>query len=83
MVTTSRKLSGLVIVLGALLLVTILAVVAIAFWAVDWQVFASAYSSITALGGSHQVMQGMQDRAQAYSPNFPNVPRLPPVPPAE
>lgn len=71
----SRKLTGLVIVLGALCLVTIVAVIAIAIWAVDWQVFASAYTSITTIGGAHQGAQAMADR----SPNYP-IPIVPPAP---
>ena len=66
----SRKLTGLIIVLAALVIVTILAVAAIAIWDVDWQVFASAYTSITTIGGAHQGAQAMADR----SANYPNVP---------
>lgn len=63
----SRKLAGLCIVLGALVFVTILAVVSIGLWGVDWQVFASAYTSITTLGGAHQAAQAMVDRSEFYS----------------
>ena len=72
----SRKLTGLVIVLAALCVVTILAVIAIAIWDVDWQVFASAYTSITTIGGAHQGAQAMADR----SANYPNLP--PTIPPS-
>ena len=65
----SRKLTGLIIVLGALVIVTVLAVAAIAIWDVDWQVFASAYTSITTIGGAHQGAQAMADR----SANYPTV----------
>ena len=74
----SRKITGLVIVLAALCFVTVLAVVAIGLWGVDWQVFASAYTAVTTLGGAHQGAQAMQDRAQAYSPNYPVPPADPP-----
>ena len=63
----SRKLTGLIIVLGALVIVTVLAVAAIAIWDVDWQVFASAYTSITTIGGAHQGAQAMADRSAFYS----------------
>lgn len=71
----SRKLTGLIIVLAALVIVTILAVAAIAIWDVNWQVFASAYTSITTIGGAHQGAQAMADR----SANYPNVPPPPSV----
>ena len=70
----SRKLTGLIIVLAALVIVTILAVAAIAIWDVNWQVFASAYTSITTIGGAHQGAQAMADRSSSYqSPTPPNV----------
>ena len=72
----SRKLTGLIVVLGALCAVTVLAVVAIAIWGVDWQVFASAYTAITATGTAHQGAQAAADR----SPSYPSVPRPPDVP---
>ena len=63
----SRKLTGLISVLAALCVVTVLAVIAIAIWDVDWQVFASAYTSITTIGGAHQGAQAMADRSANYS----------------
>ena len=70
----SRKLTGLVIVLAALCVVTLLAVIAIALWDVNWQVFASAYTSITTLGGAHQGAQMMSDRSPNYqNPTPPDV----------
>ena len=77
----SRKLTGLVIVLAALCIVTVLAVVAIAIWDVDWQVFASAYTSITTIGGAHQGAQAMADRSQFYPAVSTTIPPAGPRPP--
>lgn len=75
----SRKLTGLIIVLGALVVITIVAVLAIAIWDVDWQVFASAYTSVTTIGGAHQGAQAMADRSAYYqSPTPSQAPSAPP-----
>ncbi|MBA4180253.1 MAG: hypothetical protein C0506_06640 [Anaerolinea sp.] len=77
----SRKLTGLVIVLAALVAITLLAVIAIAIWDVNWQVFASAYTSITTIGGAHQGAQAMADRSAFYSNAAPSTsPQGPRVP---
>ena len=77
-VTDSRKLTGLLIVLAALLLLMLIAVIAMWALGVGWELFAAIGTQITTLGGAHQGAQAMQDRAQAYSPNYPSTPRTPP-----
>lgn len=74
-VTDSRKLTGLLIVLAALLLMMVIAVIAMWALGVGWELFASIGAQISALGGAHQAAQAAADR----SPNYPNVPR--PAPP--
>ncbi len=76
----SRKVTGLVIVLAALLVLVILAIVAMWLTGVGWELFGAIGTQITTLGAAHQAAQGAQDRAQAYSPNYPSLP-LAPAPP--
>jgi Na+/H+-translocating membrane pyrophosphatase len=67
----SRKLTGLVIGLGALLLLCIVAAVFVVVWGAPWELFGAFGSMVSGLVGMHQGAQASQDRAQAYSPNWP------------
>lgn len=71
----SRKLTGLYICLGALLVLAIIATVAVAFFHVGESLFSQLGGMITTMGGAHQTAQAMADR----SPNYPNVTPGPPV----
>lgn len=77
-VSGSRKLTGLVVVLGVLLLLFAVYLIASIWINVSETVVTTISTSITALGGGHQAAQAAQDRAQAYSPNYPTPP--PPKP---
>jgi ABC-type nickel/cobalt efflux system permease component RcnA len=79
-VESSRKLTGLIIVLASLLVLSLLAVIAMWALGVGWELFAAIGTQITTLGGAHQAAQSMQDRAQAYSPSYPNAPGPPRTP---
>ena len=76
----SRKLAGLLIVIGALFVLFTIYIVASIWVNVSDTVMTAITTSITGMGLSHQAAQATQDRAQAYSPNYPNVPRPPDVP---
>ena len=66
-VAQSRKLSGLVITLAALIVLAILGTVAIALWGVPTELFASIGGFIAMLGGGHQGAQMMADRSPNYT----------------
>lgn len=66
----SRKLTGLYVCLVALFAILLLAVIAIALFGADWQLFAAFGGQVTGLGGMHQGAQMMADR----SPNYSNTP---------
>jgi hypothetical protein len=70
----SRKLTGLIICLSALLALAVVATVAVTVFGVGESLFAQIGGYIAALGGAHQTAQTMSDR----SPNYPNVARPPP-----
>lgn len=76
-IPASRKLSGLQLCLIALLAILVLAVVSIALFGADWQLFAAFGGQVTGLGGMHQGAQMMADR----SPNYPDVRGNYPTPP--
>lgn len=66
---SSRKLTGLLLVLGTILGITIVAVIGIAIWGAPWELFASAYTAITTIGSVHQGAQAAADRSPNYSSN--------------
>jgi hypothetical protein len=65
----SRKLTGLVLTVGALMIVLIVGTIAWAIWGVPTELFVSIGGLITGSGTAHQGAQMMADR----SPNYPNV----------
>ena len=65
----SRKLSGLVLTVGALMLVLLFGAIFWAIWGVPTELFISIGGLITGSGTAHQGAQMMADR----SPNYPNV----------
>lgn len=69
----SRKLTGLYVTIGALLVTLIIGAIFWAIWGVPTELFASIGGFILGAGTSHQAAQSMSDR----SPNYPNVPPLP------
>ena len=73
----SRKLSGLLIVLLALLVVLVVGVASWVLFGIPETLFASIVSGVTGIGIGHQAAQATADR----SPNYPNVPPPPGVPP--
>ena|SRR3990167_11090676 len=73
-ISESRKITGLVLVLLALIALLVIAVVAVSFFGLGESLFTQFGAFITTLGGAHQAGQAMQDRAQAYSPNYPAQP---------
>lgn len=66
----SRKLTGLVICLTALLVLVALAIAAMWAFDVGWELFGAIGTQITTLGAAHQTAQAAADR----SSNYPNVP---------
>ena len=76
----SRKLTGLLICLGALLTLAAIATVAVTVFGVGEALFAQIGGYIAALGGAHQTAQAMADRSPNYPNNQPNQPT--PVAPA-
>ncbi len=77
LVAGSRKITGLCITLTALLVLLIIAIAAVALFGVAESLFAQVAGFIATIGGAHQAGQALQDRAQAYSPNYP-TPLAPP-----
>lgn len=77
----SRKLAGLILGLGALLVLFVMYVIASIWSDVSDTIATAVASAITFLVGSHQGAQMMQDRAQAFSPNYPVPPSAPLVRP--
>lgn len=73
----SKKLTGLVICLVALLLLVVFACVAIAIWGVPSELFISIGGMIMSLGGAHQTAQAAADRSPYYNPP-PTLPNLTP-----
>lgn len=73
----SKKLTGLIITLVALLVLVLIYIVANAIWGVSDVLFSTIGGFITTMGGGHQAGQAMVDRAQAYSPNYPSEPKIP------
>lgn len=71
----SRKLTGLAIVIGVLLLLFAVYVIASVWVDVSETVVTAISTTIGTLGGAHQAAQTMSDR----SPNYPNT--QPPPPP--
>lgn len=69
----SRKLTGLIIVLVALLVLCVIAIVAVALFGIAESLFAQIGGFISAMGAAHQTAQAAADR----SPNYPNI-----IPPA-
>ena len=65
----SRKLSGLMLTIIALLTVLLVGTIAWAIWGVPTELFISIGGLITGSGTAHQGAQMMADR----SPNYPNV----------
>lgn len=76
----SRKLTGLVLVIGALLLLFAVYLIASIWINVSDVVITAISTSITGLGMGHQGAQAAQDRAQAFSPNYPYPPTAPAAP---
>mgnify|MGYP001613215460 CR=1 FL=1 len=77
----SRKLTGLIITLCALLVLLIVAVVCSALFSVDNSLFQSIGGFITSLGGAHQGAQMMADRSPNYqSPTVSKTIASPPPP---
>lgn len=72
----SRKLSGLLLVLGALLIVLVLGIACWALFGIPEQLFTAVVSGITGMGIGHQTAQASADRSEFY-------PNKPPLPPAE
>jgi len=69
----SRKLTGLLLVLAALLLVLLVGAITWALWGVPTELFASIAALITGAGTAHQGAQAAADR----SPNYGDVPKPP------
>lgn len=65
----SRKLTGLVITLGALLALAVVAVIAVAVFGVGESLFSQIGAVIGTMGAAHQTAQAAADR----SANYPNV----------
>lgn len=63
----SRKLTGLVIVIGALLFVLVVGAICWAVWGVPTELFISVGGLITGSGTAHQGAQMMADRSPNYS----------------
>lgn len=78
----SRKLTGLLITLAALLVLVVVAIVAVGFFGIGETLFTSIGGYIMGLGTAHQGAQMMADR----SPNSPdsrgNYPPVQPTDPA-
>lgn len=75
----SRKLRGLIITLGALLVLLIVAIVAVGVFGIGEQLFTALGAYIMGIGTAHQTAQAAADRSPNY-PNYPSVPRPPDVP---
>src|SRR3990167_198899 len=73
-ISESRKITGLVLVLVALIALLVIAVIAVSYFGLGESLFTQFGAFITTLGGAHKAGQAMQDRAQAYSPNYVSQP---------
>lgn len=67
----SRKLWGVIIVLGALLLLAVVGAVAVSFFGVGENLFATIAAIMGSLGMGHQGAQAAADRSPNYTPSSP------------
>lgn len=67
----SRKITGLVITLVALLVVLTVGLLLVWLTGVGESIIVAISTQVSGLGVAHQASQATQDRAQAYSPNYP------------
>jgi hypothetical protein len=75
-VSESRKLTGLLITIGALLLALAVFIVCSALLGTPWDPFRDVLAFITGAGGSHQLSQGASDVSKWRS-QPPSEPRIP------